>query len=136
MLTMFDILQFAGVVAGAGFGYQYGAGIGGAVGGVLGLIAGVAVGWIVGRLPFFVSFWSLRRWLKCASVGDLRLRLERQYFISHLIIAELVTRGEPVESFRSIVEQQLASRSADVQRFGRANARVWFPEIVGRPAAG
>ena len=133
---MFDILQLAGIVAGAVFGYRLGAGIGGTVGGVLGSIAGVAAGLTIGRLPFFLSFWSLRLSLKRASVADLRSQLERRYFISHLIIAELVTRGEPVESFRSIVEQQLASQSTDVQRFGRANAQVWFPEIVRGPAAG
>jgi len=136
MLTTFDILQFAGVVAGAAFGYRLGAGIGGRVGGVVGLIVGIAVGWIVGRLPFVVSLWSLRRSLERASVADLRSRLEREYYISHLIVAQLVMRGEPLESFRSIVEQQLASESADVQRFGRANAQMWFPELVGGPAAG
>ena len=136
MLTMFDILQFGGVIAGAVFGYRLGAGFGGTVGGVLGSIAGIAVGWTVGRLPFVVSLWSLRRSFNRASVADLRSRLEREYFISHLIIAELVTRGEPVESFRSVVEHQLASQSADVQRFGRANAQVWFPELAGNAAAG
>lgn len=136
MLTMFDILQFAGVVAGALLGYSLGTGIGGAVGGVLGAIAGIVVGWLVGRLPFAVSSWSLRRSLRRASVTDLRSRLEQEYFISHLIIAELVTRGEPVESFRSVVEHQLASQSADVQRFGRANAQLWFPELAGGPIAG
>jgi hypothetical protein len=133
MLTTFDILQFAGVVAGATFGYRFGAGI---VGGVLGATIGVAAGWLTGRLPFIVSFWSLRRSLNRASVADLRSRLEREYFISHLIITELVARGEPVESFRFTVEHQLASQSADVQRFGRANARLWFPELAGDLAAG
>jgi hypothetical protein len=136
MLTMFDILQFAGVVGGAVFGYRFGAGIGGTVGGILGSTVGIAVGWIAGRLPFVVSFWWLRRSLKRASVANLRSRLEREYFISHLIIAELVTRGEPVESFRLTVEHQLASQSADVQRFGQTNAQLWFPELVGGPAAG
>ena len=136
MLTVFDILEFAGAVAGAVFGYRLGAGVGGAVGGVLGATAGIAVGWFVGGLPFDVSFWFLWRSLRRASVTDLRSRLVREYYISHLIIAELVRRGEPVESFRPVVEQQLASPSADVQRFGNANARMWFPELAGRPAAG
>lgn len=134
MLTMFDILQFAAVLAGAYFGYRLGAGTGGILIGVLGLIAGIAIGWIVGRLPFAIPFWSLRRSLKRASVPDLRARLGQEYFISHLIIAELVTRGEPVESFRSVIEHQLASPSADVQRFGRANAQLWFPELASSPA--
>lgn len=135
MLTMFDILQFAAVVAGMYFGYRLGAGIGGILGGVVGSIAGMTIGWIVGRLPFVVPFWSLRRSLKRSSLSDLRSRLDREYFISHLIIAELVTRGEPVESFRSVIEHQLASPSADVQGFGRANAQMWFPELAGGPAS-
>jgi hypothetical protein len=101
------------------------------VGGVVGLIVGITVGWIVGRLPFAVTLWSVRRSLERASVAELRSRLDRQYYISHLIIAQLVIRGEPVESFRSIVEQQLASPSTNVHRFGRANAQMWFPELVG-----
>lgn len=136
MLTMFDILQFAGTIAGAFFGYRIGAEMGGAPGGALGLIAGATIVWIIGRSPLVFSFWSLRRSLKRASVADLRSRLEQQYFISHLIIAELIGRGEPVESFRSLVERQLASPSADVQRFGRTNAKIWFPGILGRPVAG
>jgi hypothetical protein len=136
MLTILDVLQFAGVIAGAVAGYRLAAGVGGMAGGVPGAIGGLAVGWIAGRLPFAAASWWLRRSLKRATVTDLRSRLEREYFISHLIIAELVTRGEPVQSFRSVVERQLVSQSADVQRFGRANARLWFPELAGGPGAG
>jgi hypothetical protein len=128
---MFHIFQSAGLIVGAVVGFRLGRGLGGMVGGVVGLIVGITVGWIVGRLPFAVTLWSVRRSLERASVAELRSRLDRQYYISHLIIAQLVIRGEPVESFRSIVEQQLASPSTDVQRFGRANAQMWFPELVG-----
>jgi len=118
MLTIFHILQLAGTVAGAVVGFRLGASVGGTVGGIIGSVAGIVVGWVIGRLPFALTMWSLNRSFKRASVADLRLRLEKEYFISHLIIAELVTRGEPVESFRTVVAHQLASSSPDVQRFG------------------
>src|SRR5687768_2868117 len=92
MLTLFDVLQCVGAAAGAVVGYRLGTGIGATVGGVLGSIVGVVVGWMVGGMPFALSFWFLRRSLRRASVADLRSRLGQDYFVSHLIIAELVTR--------------------------------------------
>jgi hypothetical protein len=57
-------------------------------------------------------------------------RLDREPFMSHLVIAELVVRGEPVESFRNVVIAQLSSASPDLQQYGRANAKLWFPDLV------
>lgn len=114
MITLFDFLEIAGVICGGCIGFRLGELFDGNVGGVIGIVGGCAIGWILGHLPFITGFWFLRGSFKRANVPDLRSRLERDYFISHLIIAELLTRGEPVESFRSVVEQQLASPSADV----------------------
>lgn len=130
MLTIFDVFSTASIIAGALIGCRLGAKTAGVAGGGIGLIAGITVGWIVGRLPFVASIWWLRRSLQRASVAELRSRIDREYFVSHLLIAELVSRGEQVESLRSAVQQQLSSESADVQRFGQANARMWFPDLV------
>jgi hypothetical protein len=135
VITLFDILQYTGLLVGALIGYAFGHGTAGNLGAVVGVIAGITVGWVVGRLPFTVTLRSLLRSLRSAISPTLRSRLDREYFISHLIIAELVNRGEPVESFRPVVVAQLNSKSPDVQRFGRGNAKRWFPELLG-PAAG
>ena len=136
MITIFDIIQFVAPLGGAIVGYRIGHASAGTVGGVAGVAVGVAVGWAVGRLPFIVASGSLQRSLKRAPSSDLRARLDREYFISHLIIAELVRRGEPVESLRQFVTAQLTAVSSDVQRFGRANAQTWFPELLGPTTKG
>jgi hypothetical protein len=135
LLTIFDILPVAVAVAGADCGYRAGHSGGGVAGGVVGAGCGVVVGWALGSLPFLLSARVLRRSLASSSIPHLRERLEREYFISHLIIAELVKRGEPVESVREAVMRQLASQNADVQRFGKTNAKLWFPDLLGGPVA-
>ncbi len=66
--------------------------------------------------------------MKRSSNDNLRQRLESQYYASHMIIAELVTRGEPVEAFRDVVSQ-IASLNSDVRLFGELNAKLWFPDL-------
>jgi hypothetical protein len=91
---------------------------------------GLFVGGILGRLPFVLSLKLLLRNLRKSSNDDLRERLKSQYFISHLIIAELLVRGEPLETFRETVRAQLASSSPDERQFGLANANIWFPDLI------
>jgi hypothetical protein len=71
---------------------------------IAGVLVGVVAGWTIGRVPFVVASGSLRRSLRRASSFDLRSRLEREYFISHLIIADLVSRGEPELMLRPTTE--------------------------------
>ena len=134
VITLFDIFRLAATVAGAIVGHRIGFGVGGTVAGIAGVAVGAALGRVVGRLPFTVSFAWLQRSLKRASTPELRASLDEDYCISHLIIAELIQRGEPVESFREVVMAQLASASPDVRRFGRGNARAWFHELDVPPA--
>jgi hypothetical protein len=130
VITTFHVIQLAAVLIGAIAGYRSGYSVGGTAAALLGAILGVSVGWFLGRLPFYFTLRSLLRALKGAASPELRSRLDREYFISHLIIAELISRGESVESFRSVVVSQLRSPSADVRRFGTANASVWFPQLL------
>jgi hypothetical protein len=136
VITIFHIIAFAGFLAGGVVGWNVGHQVGGWIGGVAGAVVGAYVGLIAGRLPGFVSvqgmLWSLRR----APTAELRSRLDREYFVAHLIIAELIRRGEAVESFREVIEGQLRSSSEHVRYFGRVNARLWFPDLVGGPAGG
>lgn len=130
MFTIFDCFPLFGgftcLVAGATLGgHQFG--VIGAVGGAL---VGLCVGVIAGRIPWIVSGAFMRRDLKRATSQNLRERVVKEYYISHLLIAELALRGESIETLREIVQRQLSSESADVRRFGEANAKLWFPELM------
>ncbi len=130
MLTAFDLLQLLGILAGIATGLSIGHAcfgwVGAAVGGVLGLLAG----YLVGRLPWLIAWGIFRFRIKSTSTERLRKRLETQYFISHLLIAEIVVRGEPAESFWPYVLSLLRSDSSDQRRFGWQNLRIWFPRLA------
>src|SRR5688572_4606897 len=135
MFTIFHLLAFTGFIAGCVFGARVGAALAGVTGGVIGAIIGAYAGLLTGRLPGFVAVRLFLRSIRRRSAEDLREQLDREYFVSHLIIAESASRGEPVESFRDVVQRQLTSPSADVRRFGRANANLWFPELTSGNSA-
>ena len=135
MFTIFHLLELfgasLGLVTGASLGHERFGWVGGVAGAVIGLFAGL----ILGRLPFVIGFVVLRGNLKRCDVATLRSRLDSQYFISHLIIAELVVRGEPVESFRDYVFGLVHSDCLDRQAFGEHNRRLWFPDAE-QPSGG
>lgn len=132
-MTLFDLLHWcaigAAVAVGATMGYHQ-FGIVGAVGGGA---AGFVLGYILGRLPLAVMLLLLRRDLRRSSADRLRERINSQYFISHLIMAELASRDEDLEPIRAAVKAQLDSDEEDIRRFGRANAQHWFPDLIDQP---
>jgi hypothetical protein len=132
VLTVFDLFElvgaFSGLATGVIFGHRWLGWIGVILGGAVGLFAGR----ILGRLPYAISSEMLRRDLKRCDIANLRSRLDREYFISHLIIAELVVRGEPIESNRDYVSGLLRSDSPDRRRFGERILRLW-PETAQPP---
>ena len=128
-LTIFHLAQLMGIVAGIAVGTQLGHRYLGLPGAFVGGAAGIALGIVVGRVPLIVATGWLRYDLKRSSNGRLRQRLETQNYISHIIIAELVARGEPVETFRDLIVSQIASRNPDVRRFGELNAKLWLPDL-------
>jgi hypothetical protein len=132
MFTIFHLFELLGTV----FGIVAGATVGkmwfGWVGLVLGGVAGFFVGSVLGRLPYAISSELLKRNLKRCDVPTLRSRLEREYYISHLIIAQLLIRGEPIESFRDYVAGLRRSHSPDRRRFGEQLLRIW-PEAALPP---
>jgi hypothetical protein len=130
VITTFDLIRVASTAGVGVAGYRIGQAVGGATGSYIGLALGIIVGWRVGRLPFLLTSRLLRRSLVRSTKAELRSRLEREYFVSNFIIAELVSRGEPPESFRWVIEAQLNSASSDVCQFGRRNAQLWFPELL------
>jgi hypothetical protein len=130
MFTTFDFIRILAALGGLILGGVIGSRFANVFGAILGAAAGAFIGLLAGRLPFLIAWAWLRADLRRASVSQLRSRIETQYFISHLLIAELLRRREPLESFREPIVRQLRSESPDVRRFGLANARLLFPELV------
>jgi hypothetical protein len=83
----------------------------------------------MGRLPYLIALQTLMRNIQKCDAATLRLRLNKEYYISHLIIAELLLRGETIESFRSYVSGLVNSDVPDRRRFGQEVLRIW-PDAV------
>jgi hypothetical protein len=132
MFTLFDLLQLVGALAGAVLGLVLGHERFGIVGAIIGTPLGLYLGNFVGQIPWLLTWKLMRRDLKRSPTEALRARVDENPFISHLAIAELVIRGEPVEDFRPAVVRQLQSSSPLVRHFGEANAKLWFPDLVKR----
>jgi hypothetical protein len=131
MFTIFHLLQVLGVVAGFMIGAIVGGGRFGLAGAIAGGPIGVVVGWFVGRLPWLLALGALRRDLRRASAEELRQRVSREYYISHLLIGELASRDESIDVLREVVKEQLRSESPDRRRFAEGTAKLWFPDLLG-----
>ena len=81
-------------------------------------------------MPRVIANARLERELHEKSVTQLRERLNREYFMSHELLHELISRGEPAEDFREYVARQLKSDRPYEPNIGQYNARTWFPELV------
>ena len=129
MFSVFHLFELIGAVVGTVIGLVFGHKGFGWFGALLGAAIGFYAGLILGRVPYSIAFVWMRCGLKKCDTATLRRKLEREYFISQFIIAELVVRGEPVEQFREYVLSLVHSDSSDKRRFGEQNRRIWFPEL-------
>ena len=129
MFTIFHFSRLLGKI----FGLTWGAGWGyhwlGLSGGILGGLVGFTVGHMLGTLPEVIVLKLVLRDLRKTDSASLRSWLESEYFIAHLIIGELIVRGEPMESFRDYVTRLRNSDSPDRKRLGEHITRIW-PEIM------
>jgi hypothetical protein len=130
MFTLFDMFAVIAAVVGLSGAAFAGYAFWGGWGGLGGAIIGVVVGWFVGNIPAVYASNKLKRELKQTPDDELKARLVSQYYISHLIIAELVVRGHPVEDFRDYVLTRINSEHIDQRRFAWTNLRIWFPELA------
>ena len=126
--TSFDALELAAVVVGLGVVASIGNREFGLLGAVAGGGLGAPLGRLVGRVPYAFASAAVKRGIRRSSTPELRKRLEAEYYLSHLIIAELVVRGEPIESFRTYAHALLGA-GRDEKSFGEQLVRVW-PEIA------
>ena len=135
-ITAFDLFgctsELVVMSVGAGAGAQW-FGWGGAV---VGLAVGFAVGAVLGQVPLIVAKQWMFRELRRDDVATLRARLETQYFIGHFIIAELLCRGEPIESFGEYVAGLARSESSDKRRIADQIIRIWPETAPPSPTEG
>jgi hypothetical protein len=129
VLTFFDAIKFLCGGVGALLGGVYGASFGWKAG-VLCTLGGMTAGLIMGNLPFVAALAWLRFDLKRQNVATLKERISRHYYICHLLIEELMSRGEPKEQFRGRVAALLQSDSEHKKRFGTSAAQRWFPDLL------
>lgn len=129
MFTIFHFVQLVGSVIGAYVGGRYGSSFG-AVAMVFCAVIGWIVGAFVGNLPWAVAWAWMRYDLKRTGVEKLKERLQREFFIAHILIGELVSRGEPLEQFREHVVRLLHSSTLAERQFGQRAASVWFPDLL------
>jgi hypothetical protein len=125
MLIIFQLSRLLGLAVGAlvCLGAFAWAGV------VIGATLGISVGYLVGALLHEFALIGILLGMKWSDTMKLKARLERDYCLSHLIIAELVSRGEPVEQFRGLVEGLLRSDSAFRRSYGKMNRHKWFPDM-------
>lgn len=132
MFTAFDLIQLAAIPLGAGIGWE----LGDPDHRILGAIAGAAVGLLAGRLPFVIALFLAGRHFRAQSSGRLRARIRGdEYYISHLLLGELLRRGEDVSGELEPVLELLRSDDADRRRFGWACLQLAFPAEASKVGA-
>ena len=97
---------------------------------VIGATLGLLVGFLIGMLLQEFGEIAIRLRMKFLDTANLRARLERDQCLSHLIIAELVSRGDPVEPFRDQVETLIRSNSFFQRSSGKQCRKKWFRDMT------
>ncbi len=134
IFDIFHLFELLGALAGIAAGVLLGRRCFGPMGMILIGLAGLFIGLFVGRLPYLIALQALMRNIQKSDAATLRLRLDKEYYISHLIIAELLLRGETIESFRNHISGLVNSDVPKRRRFGREVLRIW-PEAAQSPDA-
>ena len=128
--TLFDLIQGISIGGGAWLGFTTGRREFGVAGALLGGILGLVVGQFVGIAPWYVFWTGFRLTCKFSSIERLRRKLKTDYFMADRLIAEMIVRGEPAESFWPFVLSLLRSDSFPERHSGWENLNIWFPRIA------
>lgn len=96
---------------------------------LIGVVLGTTAGCLAGLLPSEMVQHSIRLSLCWSKTARLKERLVREHGLAHLIIAELLRRGEPVGQFRDCVQSLLRSDSGSRRKVGQRIQRRWLPEL-------
>lgn len=128
--TLLDLIQAISIVVGASLGFTTGRREFGVTGALLGGILGLVVGQSVGIAPWYVFWAGFRLTYKFNSIGRLRRKLKTDYFMAERLIAEMIVRGEPAESFWPFILSLLRSDSFPERYSGWKNLNIWFPRLA------
>ncbi|HVF85807.1 MAG TPA: hypothetical protein VM821_07475, partial [Abditibacteriaceae bacterium] len=123
MFTIFDCFQLIGRILGIFCGFTMGQRHFGLVGGMAGAILGLIIGFYLGSLPFIVCYTafgtrSTKRLRQCFG--------KDQYYIFHLALANLMSRGEDVSCYKGQIVKLLASDNLDRKKFDWASVQVAY----------
>jgi hypothetical protein len=132
--TLFGLIRIAFVMAGIVIGGSWGSAWFGSVGGFTGGALGVIVGYIIGGVPYALSIRTLQNSLDKETDLQLRDRIAsgKEYYISHLLLAQLMKRGQDVTDMLPSIVDLLESESSDRRRFGWGSLKFAFPEIASK----
>ncbi|MFP2904911.1 hypothetical protein ACLESD_07625 [Pyxidicoccus sp. 3LFB2] len=129
---MFITIRFFSMLLGAFVGGLVGFRVDGVPSAFGGVLAGAFVGEFLGRLPYALALFLLQRGAGRDSVAALEARLEKEYYVSHHLLAQLAARGEPMERHEGYVLSLLRSEDMDKRRFGWTNLNLWFPALAAK----
>jgi hypothetical protein len=139
-MTCFGLLQACATIYVPVIGFIVGKSKFGLTVGVISGILGIAVGYVVGTAPLWLG-WLIWDYfgIRKRKTGVLKSKLKNvlnggYYFEIDQWIAELVIRGEPVESFwpdvLSLLRSEMRRNSYGERYYGWKNLKIWFPRIA------
>ncbi len=131
MITVFDLILWVAIGTGGYLAFVVGSKHFGLAGGIVGAAAGALAGYLLGRLPFLIVWRSLG--IRRRSTEELKSVFQRdQFFIFHLALAELMSRGVDVSGEKPRVLDLLLSTASDRRRFGWGSLQIAFPDLAAR----
>ena len=130
MFTLFHAFELLGLLFGLIVGALIGYRLDGVPAALLGALFGAAAGTFLGRLPFALGLFLMQRSMERGGVEALEQRLEKEYYLSHHLLAQLAAQGAPMERYEGYVLSLLRSEQEDKRQFGWTNLKVWFPALA------
>ncbi|MCL2871895.1 MAG: hypothetical protein FWF41_02765 [Betaproteobacteria bacterium] len=132
--TFFDALIVIGIIAGIFIGHKCGLLWFGTTGAIGIALVGGAMGYIVARLPWVFANRSIKQRLEKEPSQQLRERLHHEYFVAHLILAQLMKRGEDISNELPWVIGLIKSEDKNRRIFGWSALKFAFPKIAAQIA--
>ena len=93
-------------------------------------ICAFILGWFIGNLPFLLSFWHFKRQIRNTSTTDLHQNFGKQFAIGHILITELMVRGENLDQEILIIRQKLVSENLSDRRIAWECLNFAAPEAA------
>lgn len=137
MFTLFDALEISAIGIGMIIGAKHGYVVFGTTGAVMGSVIGGGIGFLAGRLPWVLgSRWVNRRYAADSNERlRERLRSGKEYFVSHILLAHLMSRGENVADELPCIVALINSEYVDRRHFGWAALKLAFPDRAQKIAS-